>query len=503
MHTDPMTGHVFVVQGNALQIACDELLVPTDDRGTVSPFWKGLTTPLLPRGWKTGSVRVSDSVIRRRHRVRWVNTGSLPKLAQKQRLWLRDGVREAMTTAAKSLEKRPPKYGRSRPLIAAPIFGTGAGGFSGIRGAVIKDLLQVSRGVVARYEVDIVLVAHSRSDYAALQAQRQDADFSALSSKLRREAEKLGREMARGQVAFFIGAGLSLPAGLPSWKELIKQLAQGTKGYSGKIAELGDLAAPDAALLLSKAPEFRKHLKAALGSPVHAIGHALVASMRPAEVITTNFDTLYEQAAQWTYTKKLVVIPAQRGAARAPWLLKLHGDIDAKHIVLNRDEFLGYDHLWRPLAGMLQATMLTRHLVFVGYSLEDENFVRLGRSVSALLRSMNHRKPVGTVLTPESKPLRSELWGEDLTELPTVVKGQDSFRIFEVFLDRMAASAAAGESSYLLDQAYTDLLSRPEKALAKALRDTGGKLQKGSGKDAKWVALHQAFASLGLKRPTK
>lgn len=101
-----MTGHVFVVQGNALKIACDELLIPTDGGGTVSDGWSDLNPPVLPGGWESGAPRVSDAIVRNHQRVRWVNTGSFPEVARQQRDWLRDGVREAMMVAAEGLRRK-------------------------------------------------------------------------------------------------------------------------------------------------------------------------------------------------------------------------------------------------------------------------------------------------------------------------------------------------------------------------------------------------------------
>ncbi|MEJ7647700.1 MAG: SIR2 family protein [Nakamurella sp.] len=505
-----MSGHVFVVQGNALQIACDELLLPTDGRKDVVEPWLEFGAPKTPRGWRNETARVTEAAIRGGRRVRWVNTG-VPDDAEDPRGWLRAGVEKAFEAAAGGLraradanlpnKDRKPKARRARPLIAAPIFGTGAGGFQKARGAVIKDLLAVSLDVVTRHDVDIVLIAYARSDYAALQAQRQNTKHFGLSPKLLREAANLGSQMARGEVAFFVGAGLSQAAGLPGWKDLIEELAQGSAKYRGRVEELKKLPAPDSAQLLSAEPGFKKRLRDALSTPLHAVGHSLIASMRPAEVITTNFDTLFEQAAQTPYEGALAVIPTVRGNSKKPWLLKLHGDIAAEHIVLNRDEFLGYDTLWRPLAGMLQSAMLTRHLVFVGYSLEDENFVRLGRSVSALLRSMGHTQPVGTVLTLDKKPSRNELWGKDIREISMIPDEGDSAWTFEVFLDRMAVVATAGESSYLLDEAYADLLSPRDRKLAAVLRGAGDSLPTTKTADPKWRALRDAFTSLGWQPP--
>ena len=102
---------------------------------------------------------------------------------------------------------------------------------------------------------------------------------------------------------------------------------------------------------------------------MHAVGHALLASLRTAEAITTNFDALYEQACAATFDDRPRKLPWQKAEPGRGWLLKMHGDVDHGQLVISRDEYLAYDALWRPLASMVQTAMLTRHILFAGYSL--------------------------------------------------------------------------------------------------------------------------------------
>lgn len=316
---------------------------------------------------------------------------------------------------------------------------------------------------------------------------------------LRTQADRLGKLSASGQVALFLGAGISIPAGLPAWPKLIEQLADKSSTFRGHAAELANLAAPDAAMLLQQEdPQaFRKDLALLLTARRHAIGHALLASLQPPEVITTNFDSLFEQAAQRPFERRtLTVLPKHRGTVGEPWLLKMHGDIDDEHIVLSRDEFLSYDTMWRPLASMMQASMLTRHMIFVGYSLADDNFIRLARDVSQLLRRMKQKGTVGTVLTLAPNPFRSKLWGNDLEEIPMAPDGRDGARMLEIFLDRLAMTAAAGESSYLLDSRYINLVDADDHALVRELVRVGKELRKKVGPS--WDGLKRAFGEHGL-----
>ncbi len=226
-----------------------------------------------------------------------------------------------------------------------------------------------------------------------------------------------------------------------------------------------DVAIPvvDAARLLERdlGPQFRESLHPELSQPLHAIGHALLASLRTTEAITTNFDALYEQACTATFDELPRKLPWERAKPGQPWLLKMHGDVDSENLVLSRDEFLGYDTLWRPLASMVQTAMMTRHVLFAGFSLNDENFVRLGRDVSLLLDRMNLDRVVGTVLPLRHEPMLTALWGEDLRHVPMATPETDSpaaSRLLDIFLDQVAMNAASDERSYLLDSRYAALV---------------------------------------------
>lgn len=495
-----MSGHVFVVQSDLLKLACDDLLLPTDVDGNVTMAWTQFGEFQRPDGWGDDGVRVSEPAASKDAgpRVRWVNTGSDIKLADIA--WLRAGVRQALD-AVGSGETASTLPGRAKRLVGMPVFGTGAGGFDKIRGAALDGLLDECRQAATTYDVDIALTCWHRADYVALQSRRvRSADsHPALSERLSGHADRLGELLANRQVALFLGAGISIPAGLPAWPKLIEQLADMSSSFRGHAAELGNLAAPDAAMLLQQEdPQaFRKNLTQLLTVPRHAIGHALLASLQPPEVITTNFDALFEQAAQRPFERRtLTVLPKHRGTVGEPWLLKMHGDIDDEHIVLSRDEFLGYDAMWRPLASMMQSSMLTRHMIFVGYSLADENFIRLGRDVSRLLRRMSQKGTVGTVLTLAPNPFRSKLWGDDLEEIAMAPVESDGACVLEMFLDRLAMTAAAGESSYLLDSRYIDLVDADDRALVRELVQVGEKLRDKMG--SRWGALKRTFGEHGL-----
>lgn len=64
------------------------------------------------------------------------------------------------------------------------------------------------------------------------------------------------------------------------------------------------------------------------------------------------------------------------------WLLKLHGSVDRpEEIVFTKKDYIRFHDRFAALAGIVQSTLLTRHLLCVGFSLDDDNFQRIFDSV--------------------------------------------------------------------------------------------------------------------------
>jgi SIR2-like protein len=206
------------------------------------------------------------------------------------------------------------------------------------------------------------------------------------------------------------------------------------------------------------------------GDRPHALAHALLAALPVRETVTTNYDRLFEAAAAGT-GRPVCVLPGERPRGQQRWLLKLHGDVaDSDSVVLTREEFLEYDIGRSALSGVVQALLLTRHVLFVGLSLLDDNLVRIAH------RAGQVRPPgsgvVGTTLSLNRDPLRAELWSEALEDLAMASSSSDTAtaaRRLEVFLDRVGAGAAE-PVGYLLDPAYAGMLSDAERELANRLR---------------------------------
>jgi hypothetical protein len=491
MGTDPaVSGHVFVVGADLRRLSCDDVLVPTDRSLRVSPSW----LPLLPDdllrdensdgacvdlSWD-GDERVLEVPGESARRAWLLDTvddagRGLP--------WLLDGAREALAAVARR-KVTDAVHGRARRLVGLPALGTGWGGAAGKRGELLQQLLPVLREAAEEYAFDVALVLRKPSDLAAAQRVRRgegggwDLGEGESGTALQELAHQLGERARRGQLAVFVGAGVSAAAGLPTWEQLVDELAE-RSGFDETFREgLSGLPPQDSAALLARElgrEEVERFVKERFGPGPYALAHALIADLPVQEFVTTNYDPLVELAAT-DIGREVKVLPFDDPAPGAPWLLKLHGD--AAHpdsIVLTREEYLEFGDSRAALAGVLHSLLLTRHVLFVGTSMLDDDLIRIAHQVRTAVQQPGRspRRQAGTVLALREDPVRAKLWEQDVATVamaPAGTPSAEAARRLEVLLD-LIGCLSTPPTGYLLDPAYRGLLDEEEAALSDALHE--------------------------------
>lgn len=493
-----MSGHLFVVQGDLLGVACDALLIPSgtalNDAGVIRPghvtaTWRAELGAALVGDFLADAPDATRPVVRvaAAHGIRrpalWAGfTGdrgdeSLDFYTRVVEVF----VREAGQDARRSSSSGARPLMSPRPVVALPLIGGGEGGRRSDRGALLRDLVAAIVLAAERENVDVVLVLADATAFAAAQQARSRLDHDVLWHELSEEEEqealRISRLAREGRLVVFLGAGASIGAGLPSWSDLFAKLAARAELDDEQREELGHLEHRDAGRILDQRLATHGGLAAAVAAETEAqrcsLLHQLIASLPIREAVTTNYDILFETAWEAVDGQPPRVLPWDAAPDERRWLLKLHGSVEHPgSIVLSRDDYLRFEAEGVALAGIVQAMLLTRHMLFVGYSLSDDNFHRLVHQVRAAIGSPNRPADsmFGTALTPRAPSLGDDLWRGSVRFVSTAGDdGADDPRRLAILLDRIGALAAAPAAHVLVD-AYAALFSEAQVALADRLR---------------------------------
>jgi hypothetical protein len=525
-----MSGHVFILRADVTRLACDAWLMPCgwntyqpnpSFRPPSDPLW--LYTP-LDRAQRVEKVAAREPVPPHTPQPWRVVVGRRNQDPQTID-WYVDGVRQWFEALRPEFQpsggtrRNSIAFGRHKPLLALPLVGTGFGGAANHAGAVAQALLPLLWNMAGELDADIALCLREKPHYAAAQAVRnrsaecRQAWAAELGEDRCRRARELGQVASGGGLALFLGAGVSRGAGLPTWDELLAGMADKADLSPDDRDRFDRLANPlDRASILEQrlgqGKPLGEAIRLALGpGNYHALSHALLAGLPVREAVTTNYDRLFERA--WAFAlsdlptsdgwDRFTVLPHSRRAADR-WLLKMHGDIEhPETMVLSRRDYLRYDANRAALAGVVQGTLINRHVLFVGFSLSDDNFHRIIDSVRRVVEASGGQRdqgPLGTALMLAHNPLLAQLWGTDLRWVALDDREPDRWeperqgpfpwgeiaRRQEVFLDCLLAHTHPVPP--LLDWRFEGILDPSEKKLRTALVRLVEELQEDLGNEA-------------------
>lgn len=204
---------------------------------------------------------------------------------------------------------------------------------------------------------------------------------------------KLIKYVRKGQVVPFLGAGFSFASGAPRVSDIVAALLD----YGGEDFQI-DLSKNHVSLR-NLSQEFIKKfsrnelieiLSQLFNFPIKdTSAQNLLAKISHFRTIyTTNYDTLIESA----YPKEeRTVITSNAGCAYVRDnkinIYKIHGDItsmnDPDGIVITDDDYKNYflNHRYDMIWSNLQQDFVKRNVLFIGYSLEDDNVLEIIKHV--------------------------------------------------------------------------------------------------------------------------
>jgi hypothetical protein len=449
-------GHVFVCNSSVCDIQCDAFLCP----GAISLKKNSITGHIYYK-WYARGLRKSDLMthdgfdrvvtlldwpqdamfplliageVSLESQIKQVKNGQLATDLSPENMrieFLLETLHQFLELATKLVRRRKPFVMRGRYLLAVPVLGTGGGHAGDMTGQIVDELLtRLTEFVATQPDVDVVLVTADDATYAHAQVIRHNGFvsgagggvtnkeytpqqypcFRKLSVSQLLYASQLATMASNRHLALFVGAGVSIGSGLPSWFGLL-HIIEDRFTPTGDPSErtIGDKTKWDPVLMaeeldtMCKQQTDRNGMRLPLKQRVCAYladnGHnpglllCLLMSLPFHSIVTQNYDNLIEKACKrWNVAlryapgdasntkRNLSVIPYRPRRNAQYWLLKMHGCVSVPDdIILTKADYDSYPTSSRSQAldGLVQASLLTKHLLFVGFSLTDPNYLRI------------------------------------------------------------------------------------------------------------------------------
>lgn len=192
------------------------------------------------------------------------------------------------------------------------------------------------------------------------------------------------------KLVVFVGAGVSINSGYPSWTSLISDFAQGV-GIDMNECSFDDyLKIPQYYYNLRKEKDYYDVIlnKFNIKAEPNEI-HDLIINLNPAHIITTNYDDLIERACN----KKGLFFDVVSKDQDLPYsvnnkmIIKMHGDLNNKNIVLKEDDYLSYFKNFQLIQNYIKSLISTHVVLFIGYSVSDINVKYIFQWVKDILKN--------------------------------------------------------------------------------------------------------------------
>lgn len=325
-----------------------------------------------------------------------------------------------------------PVYRRGNPLLALEptSFFDHVSDDETKQAAILKELMCLVFSAVDTYGIDIAVCAPNKKTFSFVTKLRAEecpfegGPFWMLTQAQKDRASALADASKACRLAVFIGAGVSTPAGGPGWNQLLDLLSVGLYTDDEK-KDFDKLDVLDKPTILEEdiGDEFKQRVADILKTATRFTpAHAMLKTLN-CPGVTTNYDTLYEEAAESCGDEILALPWESRKLMKKNdnihnSLLKLHGCV--KHpeaIVLSRQDYIRFPDEKIALRGRLHGIFLTHEVLFCGFSMTDDNVHKIIDDVKKVLY-VNKEPPtdgskLGTILNPIENKMFDRLWDQD------------------------------------------------------------------------------------------
>ena len=212
--------------------------------------------------------------------------------------------------------------------------------------------------------------------------------YSEAGLKKYAESKRLIRKaMIEKHLVLFIGAGTSVDAGIPLWKDAITEIA--TK-LQIDPAKMDVLVVPQYYFNARGKKEYTQLMREIFkyGEKLETKDvHRKIMRFDSDTIITTNYDHLLEKAAEEYNVFMNVVakdsdLPYRKAGKE---LIKMHGDFEHDNFVLKEDDYLHYHTNFKLIENYVKSLIGTKTVLFIGYSLNDPDVKQIFSWVKEIL----------------------------------------------------------------------------------------------------------------------
>lgn len=185
-------------------------------------------------------------------------------------------------------------------------------------------------------------------------------------------------DITAGSAAVFAGAGLSIPAGFISWKELIKDIAYELGLDVEKETDLVAIAQFHVNEKKTRNAINRKIINEFSSQAKETENHKIIARLPIKTIWTTNYDNVieaaYEKVNKVCDVKVLPDDITNSIHKRDVVLYKMHGDNRSPNsAILTKEQYESYHKTHAPFISTLTGDLTTKTFLFIGFSFEDPN----------------------------------------------------------------------------------------------------------------------------------
>src|SRR3954467_4130034 len=266
-----------------------------------------------------------------------------------------------------------------------------------------------------------------------------DADRKARKSSSR---DVLADAIQRRHAILFVGAGVSMTVGLPSWQTLVDHLLKEldlnpdvidgmNDGYQ-MLAEFYRLKQGGMGPLRSW---LDRNWKVASDRVADSQLHKLIVELDFPAIYTTNYDRNLETAFEVhkkAYAKIANAKQIADAAEGVTKIVKYHGDFDDDaSLVLTETDFLNRLSFDSPLDIKFRADALGRTILFIGYSMSDPNIRLLLHNIWQTWEKSGYEKdrPQSFIFMPHLNPVQEAVlarWGIKLLTADNAERPDDA-----------------------------------------------------------------------------